>query len=346
MTRSIDREFILRWLQETDEKKLQELWSMADETRKKYVGNEVHLRGLIELSNYCVRKCAYCGLNVERGELSRYRMERQEILDCAAEATEYGYGTVVMQAGEDYGLTREFIADVVSEIKARFPLAVTLSLGERPLEDIKAWREAGADRYLLRFETSNSELYKIIHPPLPKDKVSRVDMLRYFKEIGLEAGSGIMVGIPGQTYDIVADDIELFRELDLDMVGIGPYIPHEDTPLYHAPKAEVGQVPNTELMAYKAVALTRLLCPEANIPSTTALATLNRDSGRENGLNRGANVVMPNITPLKYRALYEIYPSKVCINETANDCRHCIKGRIYAIGRETGSGHGNRVKTK
>jgi len=341
---TLDEKFILNWLTEDDQSKLQELWQLADKTRQDNVGNSVHLRGLIEVSNYCVRKCNYCGLRADRKDLTRYRMTTEEILDCAKKAVEFGYGTVVLQAGEDYGITQDWLSEIVRQIKKQTPLAVTLSMGERPVDDFVAWREAGADRYLLRFETSDDELYDKIHPPLPKDQMSRIDLLKKIKELGYEAGSGIMIGIPGQSFSSIAKDILLFRKLDLDMIGVGPYIAHQDTPLSHQEKLETQQVPNSELMVYKVVALTRLACPQANIPSTTALATLNKDQGREKGLNRGANVVMPNLTPIQYRKFYEIYPAKVCINETSDDCRFCIQGRIFSIGREAGKGKGSRNK--
>lgn len=337
------------WLREEDESRLEELWEAANAVRREHVGDEVHLRGLIEISNYCVRKCAYCGLRAGHQGLQRYRMTQEEILACAEEAVGYGYGTVVLQAGEDYGITREWLADIVRAIKRKTGLAITLSLGERPDEDLIAWREAGADRYLLRFETSDRELYERIHPPTHGQVVSdRIALLRRLKALGYEAGSGVMVGIPGQRYSCLARDIATFRELDLDMIGVGPFIAHPDTPLGRgelpfAPETE--QAPNTELMTYKVLALTRLACPEANLPSTTALATLNLARGRELGLNRGANIVMPNLTPTQYRVLYEIYPAKACIQESAGDCHACMKGRIRSIGRVPGTGPGGRKKT-
>ena len=345
-------ELILAWLRETDERRLEELWRQADTVRREHVGDEVHLRGLIEISNHCVRQCGYCGLRAGRRDLQRYRMTASKILACARRAVEFGYGTVVLQAGEDYRLTGPWVADVVRHIKAETPLAVTLSLGERADEELALWRVGGADRYLLRFETSNAELYRRIHPPRrPTDDTAgqdppwhtRVKILRRLRELGYEIGSGVMIGIPGQTFDDLARDIELFRELDLDMIGVGPYIAHSETPLGRDPPASGGadQVPNTEAMTYKVVALARLVCPGANIPSTTALATLNLAAGRELGLSRGANVVMPNLTPVEYRALYEIYPAKACIRETADDCHRCLRGRSLSIGRTVGSGRGD-----
>ena len=373
---------IVNWLRETDSARLDDLWRLADRTRQEFVGGEVHLRGLIELSNYCVRLCGYCGLRAGNAGLQRYRMSDDEILECARKAVGFGYGTVVLQAGEDPQLTCQQITGLVRRIKAETSLAVTLSLGEREESELAAWREAGADRYLLRFETSNRTLYDRIHPPrktesnkpeeynqqdepwgrhscLPTNcsAVSgrqeclphcssflphRFEILATLARLGYEVGSGVMIGIPGQTYDDLVDDIEWFARLNLDMIGVGPYLAHPNTPLADWPPAADGQqVPATEEMTYKVIALTRLACPRANIPATTALATLNRHEGRELGLVRGANILMPNLTPTKYRALYEIYPDKACIAETGEACHHCMSRRIAALGRPVGQGRGD-----
>ena len=337
------RDEILTWLREEDDARVEELFARADETRRRCVGDEVHLRGLLEISNHCVRACGYCGLRAGNAALRRYRMTPDEIRECVRDVVAFGYGTVVMQAGEDPGLTRDVIADLVRWIKSETPLAVTLSLGERSDDDLTAWRSAGADRYLLRFETSDRALYDMIHPPLAGRRSDRFAILRRLKDLGYEAGSGVMIGIPGQTYSSLADDVERFRELDLDMIGVGPYLAHPATPLAQGVAAQ-DQAPSSEKMTYKMIALARLVCPQANIPSTTALATLNTARGRELGLSRGANVVMPNVTPAAYRALYEIYPGKACINETARQCQGCMKGRIAAIGRTVGVGAGGRVR--
>jgi biotin synthase len=346
MVPELPRDDLLVWLREEDPARLAELWAAADETRRRHVGDEVHLRGLIEISNHCVRACGYCGLRAGNREIERYRMSEEEILACAHTAEEFGYGTVVMQSGEDYGIKADWLAGIVRHIKAETTLAVTLSLGERPDADLALWREAGADRYLLRFETSDEGLYHLIHPDLPGRPSDRFAILRTLQALGYEAGSGIMVGIPGQTYASVADDIDAFRDMDLDMIGIGPYISHPATPLgdrswaRELPPGE--QIPSDELTVYKVVALTRLVCPQANLPSTTALATINQEDGRELGLQRGANIVMPNLTPPEYRVKYEIYPDKACVGETAEMCRGCLQGRIEAIGREIGTGPGGR----
>lgn len=339
------KEDIIGWLKCEDESKLETLWKQADEIRIRHVGNEVHLRGLIEISNICSRDCHYCGISAGNGDLERYRMPEEEIMACVHEAVDYRYGTVVLQAGEDHGISREWMATLIRRIKTETQLAVTLSLGERSDEDLKEWKEAGADRYLLRFETSNRDLYGRIHPPATGEKSDRIALLERLREIGYEVGSGVMIGIPGQTFEGLANDILAFSDLNLDMIGVGPYIPHAGTPLgqneaeFLAPPED--QVPNTEAMTYRVIALARIACPDANIPSTSALASLNTATGRELGLSRGANIVMPNLTPRKYRAMYEIYPAKACIDETAADCRACMHRRILSIGRTVGSGRGD-----
>ncbi len=337
---------ILSWLREERAEALADLWRKADDARRDGVGDEVHLRGLIEVSNHCVRQCHYCGLRAGNRDLLRYRMSVEEILDCARAAVRFGYGTVVVQAGEDPGLTGPLVADLVRQIKDELPLAVTLSLGERSLEELATWCNAGADRYLLRFETSNPELFARIHPPRRGEAtpVDRIGLLGQLRRLGYEVGSGIMIGIPGQTQADLARDLELFGKLDLDMIGVGPFIAHPATPLAVTQSTDRltvdEQVPPTELMTYKAVALARLCCPRANIPSTTALATLNLAEGRELGLQRGANILMPNLTPPRYRTQYEIYPAKACIQETAEQCQGCMRRRIDSIGRRVGQGHG------
>lgn len=336
---------MLGWLCERSEDRLAELWRTADRVRREGVGEAVHLRGLIEISSHCIRRCWYCGLRRPNRRAARYRMTDSEGMEAVSHAVAFGYGTVVIQSGEDYGLSREWVARLVSRIKRETPLAVTLSLGERPDGDLIAWHRAGADRYLLRFETSNQTLYDRIHPSLPGRGSDRVAILRRLGELGYEIGGGGMVGIPGQTYDDLADDVELYRCLDLDMIGIGPYLPHPHTPLGQAgPESSAPpdeQVPNTEVMTHKVLALARIVCPLANIPSTTALATLNGHNGTELALMRGANVVMPNMTPMAYRSMYEIYPSKACLREPPDRFHDCLRERIAAIGRTVGTGRGD-----
>jgi biotin synthase len=362
-SKGLTRGEVLSWLKEEESWKLDFLWEDADCVRHAHVGDEVHLRGLIELSNYCRRDCLYCGIRGSR-KIERYRMTEEEVMECVRTAQKLEYGTVVLQSGEDSGLTSDFITALVRRIKSEAGLAVTLSLGERSRAELARWREAGADRYLLKHETSDPELFRRIHPadadgyasgsvpapqvcPLPGAALSsanpRIGLLKYARTLGYEIGSGVMVGIPGQSYESLADDITLFRDLDMDMVGCGPFVPHPDTPLgqSHTQSPE-SQVPATDTMATKVVALTRLVCPDANLPSTTALATVNRERGRELGLERGANVWMPNLTPPKYRALYEIYPGKAKVIDTAEEFHQNLLATLARIGRVPGRGSGGR----
>ncbi|MBM3147682.1 MAG: [FeFe] hydrogenase H-cluster radical SAM maturase HydE [Actinobacteria bacterium] len=346
---ALDIDGIESWLREEDEDRLQGLWRAADDTRARRVGPQVHLRGLVEISNHCARACTYCGISAPNRTVRRYRMPAATILDCARQASAFGYGTLVMQAGEDYGLTTGWVADLVSEIKDETGLAITLSLGERPEKDLIAWHGAGADRYLLRFETSDEALYRRIHPGLRGRVSDRLAILRTLQRIGYEAGTGIMVGIPGQTYRSAADDIELFRGMDMDMIGIGPYLPHPATVLGCEFQRRTrdhdwppDQVPNTELMTCKVIALTRLVRPDANLPATTALSLLDTRAGRAHGLQRGANVVMPNLTPLEYRVKYEIYPEKAAVHETAEAINASILDLLASLGRTIGRGAGGR----
>jgi biotin synthase len=344
-------------LKTTDLQKLNQLFSDADSIRKKNVGDAIHLRGLLEISNYCGRKCHYCGLRHQNSNLTRYRMSLKEILECAILTKKFNYGTIVLQSGEDLDISQQAVESIIKSIKQNTDLAITLSLGERSLKELQTWKNAGADRYLLRFETSDVELYRKIHPSKDSSQLShpsdRINLLRSMRQIGYEIGSGVMIGIPGQTFDRLTEDLLLFHALDLDMIGVGPYILNPDTPLgqkypsfQHPPLQYhlVNQVPNTELMTYKVMALTRLLCCDANIPSATALASLNKAYGRELGLQRGANVVMPNVTPTKYRKKYMLYPGKACTNETAGQCQKCMHRRIASIGRRIGYGPGSRLK--
>jgi biotin synthase len=346
----MQRDEILHWLRETDENRLEELWARADAVRAEHVGNAIHLRGLIEVSNFCVRSCAYCGLSACAPGVERYRMPQEDILECARRAKDYGFGTVVMQGGEDPGITQAFMASTIRRIKEDTGLAITLSLGEREPEELRAWKEAGADRYLLRFETTDPELYGAIHPSLPGTVSDRIAQLMAMREMGYEVGTGVMVGIPGQTWETLADDIWTFRDHDMDMIGIGPYLTSPGTPLDgplgDSLRAGAGdrQVAPSEVNTLKAVALTRIVCPETNIPSTTALATMDPGAGRANGLRRGANVVMPNLTQPKYRVLYQIYPGKAGLHETADVTRAKIEAQIAALGRTVGKGPGGRGK--
>lgn len=314
------------------------LFQQARQVRQQTKGNSVFLRGLIELSSICDRNCLYCGMRHDNPRVHRYAMQDDEIIACAALAAQLNFGTVVLQAGECEKLwTRERIATIIHRIKTETGQKVTLSLGERTEADTATWREAGADRYLLRFETSDLELFHHIHPGSPKgDEHPRVAQLRYMKAQGYEIGSGIMLGIPGQTLQSVVDDLCLMQELQLDMVGIGPYLAHPDTPLGQTKTSS--EVPATVDFTCRCYALARLLLPHANIPSTTALSTLDPVHGRTAGLSSGANVFMPNLTPAAYREGYQIYPGKICVIAPQADSLEALKATFQALGLQQQNG--------
>ena len=258
------------------------LFQAADSVRSEFVGDEIHLRALIEFSNYCRCNCLYCGIRAENNLVERYRLEKAEILELAQHAAASGYKTIVLQSGEDLSFKADYLAEIVAGIK-KLDVAVTLSIGERSYEEYKILKESGADRFLLRIETTDKALYK-----------------------GFETGTGCLIGLPGQTFESLADDILFFKELDADMIGIGPLIPHPHTPLRDSERGNL-------TLALKVMALTRLLLPDINIPATTAMETLNPE-GRIMALQVGANVVMPNVTAEGVRGKYEIYPNKAAVN--------------------------------
>lgn len=310
-----------------------ELFKQADKVRKEHVGDEVHLRGLIEFSNICKCFCKYCGLRCENTNIDRYRLTQNEIVDFAKKAADMGYKTIVLQSGEDSYYTRNVLCDIISEIK-KSDVALTLSVGERSYDDYKAFKDAGADRYLIRIETTDKNLYKQMHPHM--DFENRVNCLENLKKIGFETGSGCLVGLPNQTVESLADDILFFKEINADMIGIGPFLPHPQTPLKDSEQGSF-------TLALKVMALTRIMLPNINIPATTAMETLN-PNGRLIALQSGANVVMPNVTNSEYKAKYEIYPNKICINEAPTKCRGCIEGKIKSIGRTIATDYGFRKK--
>ncbi len=311
------------------------LFAAADRVRAENVGDAVHLRGLLEFSNICRRDCAYCGLRRGNAKAERYRLTPDEIVALACEAEQLGFPSLVMQSGEDAWFTGPRLAEIVRAIKSRTRLAVTLSVGERDEADYRLWREAGADRYLLRIETTDPALFRAIHPD--DDLEERKACLFSLKRLGYQLGSGVMVGLPGQTPASLARDVLWLRELGAEMLGIGPFIPHPDTPL-----ADAGG--GTFEQGLRLVAVLRLVFPRAHIPATTAMASLD-PLGREKALQSGANVVMPAVTPTARRPLYALYPGKICLDDNAHKCRGCIEARIRSLGRTiaTGPGHAYRV---
>ncbi|MBU0552004.1 [FeFe] hydrogenase H-cluster radical SAM maturase HydE [Myxococcota bacterium] len=339
---TLDAAAVEAWLREEAPPRLEALRASAEAHLLREIGPVVYLRGLVEISNHCKRACLYCGLRAGR-RITRYRMSHAEILACAAEIERRGYGTMVIQAGEDPALDVEWVRDLIAATRARHDLAITLSLGERPDADLRVWREAGADRYLLRFESSRPALFDRLHPAHPEGQ-DRLAQLRSMAAMGYQIGSGMLVGAPGQTYADLVRDILILRELELHMIGLGPWVAHPETPLGrdpHAFEAAVDQVPASEAMTLKVLALARHMRPRAHIPSTTALATINRRQGRAHGLHWGANVVMPNITPLQYRRDYEIYPAKGRVEVARAETEAEIRANIQALGRRVGLGKGH-----
>lgn len=298
------------------------LAAAADRVRRKYVGDGVHLRGLIEFTNICRRSCFYCGLRRENERAERYRLRPREIVRLARNARGYGYRTVVLQGGEDGYWHVERLAPILREIRA-LGLVITLSIGERTKEEYRALKEAGASRFLLRIETTDRELYERFDPGMSWE--ARRACLASLRTLGYEVGTGSLVGLPGQSVESLARDILFFQELDADMVGIGPFIPNGDTPLG---EAAAGDIHLTRRM----VSLLRLLLPEANIPATTAMETLERGA-RSLILRSGANVVMPNVTEGDFRRKYALYPGKACVKDAPEHCRACLGAQLSAIGR-------------
>lgn len=311
------------------------LFSLADKTREEYVGDEVHLRGLIEFSNICKRQCKYCGLRCEDKFIDRYRISKENIISYAEHAVNMGYKTIVLQSGEDEYYNTDLMCEIIEGIK-KLGVALTLSIGEKTYEEYKAFKEAGADRYLIRIETTDKTLYNQMHPNMNFD--NRVRCLENLGRLGYEVGTGCLVGLPNQTIESLADDILFFKEINADMVGIGPFIPHPHTPLKDSATGSF-------TLALKVMALTRILLKDINIPATTAMETLN-PNGRIIALQSGANVVMPNVTTTEYRAKYEIYPNKICINENPDKCKGCISAKIQSIGRSVSTSFGFRVGKK
>jgi biotin synthase len=312
------------------------LYKKADEIRKECCGDEVHLRGIIEFSNNCEQDCLYCGLRISNLSLDRYRMSGNEILATAGHIYKAGIKTIVLQSGEDFEYSRSLITELVKSIKSKLDVAITLSLGERDFDDYDEWKKAGADRYLLKHETANPELYQKFHQKQPLEE--RVQHLRYLKSIGFQTGSGNMIGLPGQSFEDIADDLLLCKELDCDMVSISPFISSPDTPFKNVPNANLD-------LTLKAMAVCRIILKDVHIPATTALGTLD-EFGREKGLQVGANVIMPNYTPNPYRQNYKIYPDKKCISDDPLACGSCLTLMIESLGRKVGTSKGHSLKVK
>jgi biotin synthase len=329
-----DVEDVARLLALSRGEDLTALFKCADGIRRERMGEGIFLRGLIEISNHCGRTCAYCGLNARNRSLKRFRLSLDEVLASVGVVVANGLSTVVLQAGEDAALTVAWVEDLIRRIKLRFDTAVTLSLGERPEEEYLRWRRAGADRYLLKMETTNPVLYADLHPGMSFE--ARRACLKTLKRLGYQTGSGNIVGLKGQTLVDIARDILFFKDEMLDMIGIGPFIPHGATPL-------AGEEHGSALLTLKTVAVTRIVIKTAHIPATTALGSLEKDF-RSDALKAGANVLMPNFTPQTVRSLYEIYPNKRCVTEAAGSCVGCMEAMAASCGRSVDYSRGDSFR--
>lgn len=319
-------------LQDSREEDLLYLYQKADEKRNAVYGKRVFMRGLIEFSSFCKNDCNYCGIRKSNKEAERYRLTEEQILECCKIGYELGYRTYVLQGGEDPYFTDEKVVHIISRMKEVYPdCAITLSIGEKSFESYKKFYDAGADRYLLRHETNSRNLYEALHPDMEYDE--RLRCLRDLKEIGFQVGAGFMVGLPNQKHEDLVNDLIYLKELEPHMVGIGPFIPHKDTPLRNESAGE------KELTCIL-LALVRLLLPKALIPATTALGSID-SKGREQGIKAGANVVMPNLSPTDVRAKYLLYDGKICLGDEAAECRHCIERRIQSAGYEVDMSRGD-----
>lgn len=318
----------------TDEEKA-ELTQMASKSRDKNYGKKVYTRGLIEFTNYCKNNCYYCGIRAGNKCIERYRLSKEQILDCCETGHQLGYRTFVLQGGEDPYFTDEKMVEIVKAIKDEFPdCALTLSIGEKPYESYKKYYDAGADRYLLRHETANDEHYSKLHPA-GMSLENRKECLWNLKKIGYQVGAGFMVGSPFQTTEALVDDLLFLKELQPEMVGIGPFIPQKETPFG---EEIAGTVEKTLLF----VSLIRILLPFALIPATTAVGTLD-PKGREKAIKAGANVVMPNLSPIDVRSKYLLYDNKICTGEEAAECKVCLENRIKSTGFEMDGSRGDHI---
>lgn len=333
----LSNEKLLFLLNNLNEETKAYLFQKADEKRKSIYGKDVYMRGLIEFTNYCKNDCNYCGIRKSNLNADRYRLTEEQILRCCDVGYKLGYRTFVLQGGEDPYFTDEKIVSIVKHIKKDYPeCALTLSIGEKPYESYVKYKEAGVDRYLLRHETNTRALYETLHPDMSYDE--RIRCLKDLKIIGYQVGAGFMVGLPNQTNEDFVRDLRFLKELQPEMVGIGPFIPQHDTPMRDA---EGGGVEITCIL----LALIRLLLPKVLLPATTALGSIS-PKGREQGLKAGANVVMPNLSPTNVRDKYLLYDGKICTGDEAAHCRGCIEDRISSAGYAVNMGRGDHATYK
>jgi biotin synthase len=321
---TLDAQELLTLLEQRTPEGADYLFKQARKVRHAIYGRDVYMRGLIEFTNYCKNNCSYCGIRSSNRKAERYRLTKEQILECCAQGHALGFRTFVLQGGEDPFFTDEKMVEIIGAIKEAFPdCAITLSTGEKSRESYRLLREAGADRYLLRHETANADHYAKLHPP-PLTLANRKRCLWDLKELGYQVGCGFMVGSPHQTNRHLVEDLLFLKELQPHMVGIGPFIPHSQTPFASQPAGTL------ELTLYL-LGIVRLLLPKVLLPATTALGTIH-PTGREAGILAGANVVMPNLSPTSVRSKYMLYDNKICTGDEAAECRQCLSGRMNRIG--------------
>ena len=319
----------------TDED-MEHLRKKARQKADEIYGKQVFVRGLIEFTNYCKNDCYYCGIRASNKCAERYRLNKEDILNCCEQGHTLGFRTFVLQGGEDLHYSDDEMCNIISSVKSAYPdCALTLSVGERSYDTYKRWFDCGADRYLLRHETADKEHYQKLHP----EKMSfdnRMKCLENLKEIGYQTGCGFMVGSPYQTTECLIKDLRFIKEFQPAMVGIGPYLSHNQTPFANEKNGEV-------MLTLILLSIIRLLLPEVLLPATTALGTAAGD-GRERGILAGANVVMPNLSPVKVRKKYSLYDNKICTGEEAAECKFCLTNRVKSIGYEIVSSRGDNIK--
>lgn len=335
-SRNISLEQLKLLLETNDDEGIRFMREEAVKICQKIYGNQVFIRGLIEFTNFCKNDCYYCGIRRSNSQADRYRLTKEQMLDCCASGYELGFRTFVLQGGEDGYFTDDKICNLVSAIKEKYPdCAVTLSIGEKSKESYKRYFDAGADRYLLRHETAAEAHYKKLHPE-EMSLAHRKQCLWDLKEIGYQVGCGFMVGSPGQTVETLYEDLQFIRELQPHMVGIGPFISQKDTPF-------ADKVSGTMEQTLKLLAIIRLIQPHVLLPATTALGTIH-PKGRELGILSGANVVMPNLSPVNVREKYKLYDNKICTGDEAAECRYCMENRMKSIGYEVAVSRGDYIE--
>jgi len=321
-------------LNNINEENRQYLSNAALRVKEEFYGKEIYIRGIVEFSNFCKQNCLYCGIRKDNAHVDRYRLSHKEIVEACRKGYALGYRTFVLQSGEDPYFTDDRVVAIIKDIRDNFKdAAITLSLGEKTKRSYKKFYDAGADRYLLRHETANEKLYDKLHENMTFQ--NRKECLYDLKEIGYQVGAGLMVGSPGQKKTDLIDDLRFLKELKPQMVGMGPYLTHKETPLKDS---ENGSLTETLVM----LSLVRLILPEVLLPATTAVGTID-DYGREQAILAGCNVVMPNISPMEVRKKYELYENKICVDDQPEECRFCIEGRVKCTGSTLNMCRGDHI---